>query len=223
MTRHRVDRARLIAGCLVVAVIVALSSAASASDGRRTRVKLSRYDRRGAELGGEVPRFLIPIGKGYEGEYGIGDGWGFGFRALFVLTDVIGLEGRIVQTNHHVSSTDSNWDLDQYLVGGRYMFRGERALQPFVAAGGTRLALEFDEGENQTTDFIRLSGYGAYVSAGVDYILSQRWVAGARVDYIWMNYSHLNEGLAESDLEHTLNGSALGFSLSLSYRVPILW
>ena len=211
----------------VVSVALALLLAATACPAeaaeRAYRWRTSRYGRTGAEVWLEAPRYVFPIGKGYKDEYDIAGGSGFGFGVMFAFSDKLALEGRMLQTTHEMASDDHRWDLDQALVGFRYGFRYERALQPYVGAGGARLSLEWDPAESQTTEFRRISGYGAYGTLGVDYVLSSRWVVGLRADYIWMRYKESIVGTESATLDDPIRGSSIGLSLSAHYRVPAWW
>jgi hypothetical protein len=209
-----------------VLVVVALAMAALPTDARSqdasSRWRSSRYGRGGAEIWGEVPRFVLPVGQGYDGDHDLGAGVGFGFGLMFGFSDKLALEGRMLQTGH--KGTDGRlWDIDQYLMGMRYTFFHEEALQPYVALGGARLSLEWNAPESGLSGFERLWGYGAYATAGVDYVVSSRWVVGLRSDYAWMRYTRANIGTDEANIEDPLNGSTIGFSLSLHYRVPVSW
>lgn len=220
--RPKTDAVRFIATlALLTLAVSAWTLAAEAADGT-PRGRTSRYGRGGAEIWGEVPRFVLPSGKGYDGEYDLSMGTGFGFGLMLGLSDKLAFEGRLAQTKHKTDD-ERHWDIDQYFAGFRYTFRHERALQPYVAVGGTRLSLEWNEPEGGFSEFARLWGYGAYGTAGVDYVLSSRWVVGSRVDYLWMRYTRANIGTYEGDLDDPLDGSFIGFSLSLHYRVPLYW
>jgi len=205
----------------VVLLLACLASAAGAQD-PSTRWRMSRYGRTGAEIWAEFPLTTIPLGDGYEDDYDIGSGLGFGFGILFAFSDKIALEGRMGQTEHR-SQDGRQWDLDQYYAGFRYMFRYEEPIQPYVAAGGARMSLEWAEDDGGVSDFERIWGFGAYGSVGVDYVLSRQWVVGLRANYTWLKYSRANIGTEESDLEDGIDGSSLGFSLSLHYRIPLAW
>jgi outer membrane protein W len=211
----------LTAVTVAVASVMLAASLASAQDAS-ARWKMSRYGRSGAEIWAEFPLTTVPLGDGYEGDYDVGSGLGFGFGLMFAFSDKIALEGRLAQTEHR-SGDGRTWDLDQYYAGFRYMFRYEEALQPYVALGGARLSLEWADDNGGLSDFERVWGYGAYGSVGVDYVISRQWVAGFRANYVWMKYSRANIGTEENDLEKSLDGSTLGFSLSFHYRIPLAW
>ncbi|MBD3348818.1 MAG: outer membrane beta-barrel protein [Candidatus Eisenbacteria bacterium] len=216
----RAGLAMSVPAMAVVAVLV-LASIAGAQQAS-TKWRSSRYGRTGAELWGEFPLVTVPVGDGYEDDYDVRSGLGFGFGIMFGFSDKLGLEGRMVQTEHK-SGDGRMWDMDQYYAGFRYMFRYEEQVQPYVALGGARLALEWTAEEGGVTDFERIWGYGAYASVGTDYVMSRTWVAGLRVNYTWMKYSRENIGTEENDIEKSLDGSSLGFSLSLHYRIPLAW
>jgi len=215
-----------VRGAMFAASVIFLVFCVAAHDARAqapsTRWRSSRYGRAGAEVWGEFPLVTVPVGKGYEDEYDLGGGLGFGFGLMFGISDKLALEGRMAQTEHQ-SSDGRGWDLDQYYAGFRYTFRYESAVQPYVGLGGARLSLEWTEDDGGVSDFERIWGYGAYATVGVDYVMSRRFVAGLRADYVWMKYSRANIGTEESDVEGSFNGSALGFSLSLHYRIPLAW
>ncbi|MFH1501466.1 MAG: porin family protein [Candidatus Eisenbacteria bacterium] len=222
VARPRTEPARALALMLLaVLAVAALTVDAHAQDGVATW-RSGKYGRAGAEVWAELPRLIVPTGKGYDDDYGIGSGLGFGFGVMFGLSDNLALEGRMLQTTHQTSD-GRGWDLDQYFAGARYTFRHERAVQPFVALGGARLSMEWNVPEGGFSDFERLWGIGAYGSVGVDYVLSSRWVVGLRSDYVWMRYTRANIGTEESDIADPLDGTSIGLSLSLHYRVPMHW
>ncbi len=208
---------------VALALFLAATTCPAEAQERAYRWRTSRYGRTGAEVWVEAPRYVFPIGKGYKDEYDITGGSGFGFGVMFSFSDKLALEGRMLQTTHEMAGDDRQWDIDQALVGFRYGFRYERALQPYVGAGGARLSLEWDPVDNQTTEFRRISGYGAYGTLGVDYVLSSRWVVGFRTDYIWMTYTESIVGTESATLDDHIRGSSIGLSLSAHYRVPAWW
>lgn len=201
----------IVAGGLLLPVACAAAGPSSPFSG---------YGRRGAEIWVEVPRYTVPIGEAYVHEYRIENGWGFGFGLMFGFTDVVALEGRVVQSNHDVASTDATWDLDHAFVGVRYTFSPEEELQPFVTVGGVRLALEQDVGLESSSEFRRITGYGAFASVGVDRILSPRLVLTVRGDYYVMSYSREFVGTDEHDFAGASRGDGAGISVCLGYRVP---
>ncbi len=186
------------------------------------RFRTGMYGRGGAEIWGEFPRFGVPVGSGYSGEYDLGSGAGFGFGLMLGFSDKLAVEGRMAQTKHKAPD-DRTWDIDQYFVGARYTFRHEKPVQPFVALGGARLSMEWTDRDGGLSDFERLWGYGAYGTVGLDYVISSRWAVGLRADYVWARYTRANIGTEESDLDESLDSSAIAFSLSLHYRVPVYW
>jgi len=200
-----------LAGVLLLPVALAAAESPSPFSG---------YGRRGAEIWVEVPRYTVPVGEAYINEYRIENGWGFGFGLMLGFTDVLAVEGRVVQSSHDVASTDATWDLDHAFVGVRYTFSPEEDLQPFVAVGGVRLALEQDVELQSSTDFRRITGYGAFVSVGVDRILTPRLVLSIRGDYYVMAYSREFVGTDEHDFEGDSRGDGTGVSVCLGYRVP---
>jgi hypothetical protein len=235
--RRRAGAARTAA--VAIGVVFVLSALSSAQSLRPPRWRTGRYDRQGAEIWLEAPRFVAATGKGYRNGAKLYDGataeddkiedldlepgWGFGFGLMFALSGNVAVEGRVVQTNHDVSASGLSWDLDQFFAGGRYVFRHDRRVQIFLGAGGARHALEFDTGESLVTDFQRLSGFGWYVSTGVDYVASSRWVVSLRADYVSMEYGSVHIGTSEEDIADPFDGSAFGVSLSVNYRVPVFW
>ncbi|MBM3307375.1 MAG: outer membrane beta-barrel protein [Candidatus Eisenbacteria bacterium] len=180
----------------------------------------SGYGRRGAELWAEAPRYTLPFGEAYVNERRIENGWGFGFGFMLGLTDVLSVEGRVVQSWHKVLSTDERWDLDHAFVGVRYTFSPESDAQPFVGIGGVRLSLERRVDIESSSDFRRATGYGAYVTAGVDRILSPRFVLTIRGDYYVMSYTREFVGVNEDDFSGDSRGDGAGVSVCLGYRVP---
>lgn len=226
---------RVMARALLIALAFALvaSGTSAAQSETRPRWRTSRYGRQGAEIWFEAPRLGVATGSGYKAgvelpgagteDLDLRAGFGFGFGIMFAASDQIGFEARVVQTTHKTAAGDVGWDLDQIHVGGRYLFLHDRPIQVFVGAGGARSTLEFDSSESLLTDFQRLSGYGWYVTAGVDYIVSNRWVVSFRTDYTVMKYGRINVGTHEQDIEDALDGSSLGISFSFSYRVPVWW
>ena len=216
-------RAALAVVFVCVATLLAVSTCPAMARERPYRWRSSRYGRKGAEIWAEVPRYSFPVGKGYKDEYDLHGGPGFGFGVMFAFSDKFALEARMLQTIHDTVVDDVRWDIDQALVGFRYGFRYERAFQPFVAAGGARLSLEYDPIENQTTEFRRLSGYGAYGSLGIDYVVSNRWVVGFRTDYVWMRYSESLLGTQSDTIDDAIKGDIVALSLSVHYRVPVFW
>jgi outer membrane protein W len=163
----------------------------------------------------------LAIGGGHEADVAISDGFGFGFGITFGFTDNIALEGWVLQTNHEVSATGEDWDLDVAVVGARYTFFSENRLQPFVGAGLVRHALERDPGESGVGEFVRLTGIGWGVSAGVDYFLSARFIVSARLEHAWVDYDLSLVGIDETSLDDPLDGDCLSVSLALGYRIPM--
>jgi hypothetical protein len=133
---------------------------------------------------------------------------------------VLALEGRVVQSTHEVLSTNEQWDLDHAFVGVRYTFSPESDVQPFVSVGAMRLALELDTDLESSSDFRRATGYGGYVSAGFDRILSPRFVLTIRGDYYVMAYTQQYVGVEESEFDGPSRGDGAGASICLAYRVP---
>ena len=204
------------ANAAVLAALLLAPNAASAAE----LSPFSGYGRKGAELWAEAPRYTLPFGDAYVNDLRIENGWGFGFGVMFGLTDVVALEGRVVQSTHKVLSTDEQWDLDHAFVGVRYTFSPESDVQPFVSVGGVRLALELETDLESSSDFRRATGYGGYVSAGVDRIISPRFVLTIRGDFYVMAYSKEYFGVEEGGFEGPARGDGAGASLCLAYRVP---
>ena len=216
-------RAALAVAYTMALTLIAAAVCPAAAPERPYRWRSSRYGRKGAEIWAEAPRYGFPVGKDYTGEYDLHGGLGFGFGVMFAFSDKFALEARMLQTMHETVADDRSWDIDQALVGFRYGFRYERAFQPFVAAGGARLSLEYDPTKNQTVEFRRFSGYGAYGSLGIDYVISNRWVVGFRTDYVWMRYTEAIVGTQNYTLDDDIKGSIVGLSLSVHYRIPVIW
>jgi hypothetical protein len=218
---------------VALAFVLIATSVSSAQTTGRPRWRSSRYGRRGAEIWLEAPRLVFATGSGYKNgteipggvtnDLDLSPGLGFGFGLLFGVSDKVGLEARVVQTTHSVPDSDMRWDLDQIHVGGRYTFFYDRPIQLFLGAGGARSTLEFDTTESLLTEFERLTGFGWYVTGGVDYVISSRWVVSLRADYTVMKYARVQVGTSEDDIEDPLDGSSLGASLTINYRVPVWW
>jgi len=232
--RCRRGRTGVAASILIALALVLVMSGVSCAQSRgKSRWRTSRYGRQGAEIWLEAPRVGVATGSGYKNgtdlpgdltdDLDLATGLGFGFGMMFGFSDNVALEARVVQTSHGVSGSDKRWDLDQIHVGGRYTFLHDRRIQIFAGAGGARSTLEFDASESLLTDFERLSGFGWYVAGGVDYVFSSRWVVSLRTDYTVMKYNHILVGVSEEDIEDPLDGSSLGVSLSVNYRVPVWW
>jgi opacity protein-like surface antigen len=192
-----------------------LCAGAQAADRRQS----TRYGRMGAEISAEFPRFGFPTGSAFKGDRDIGAGLGFGFGIMWGISDNLALDGRITQTNH-TGPDDSNWDIDQVLVGGRYTFKTEDAFQPFVGLGFSRVALERDESPTEGATFERVSWYGAYLSAGIDYIWSSSWSGYLRADYSIAGFGHETVGIEEGDLKSGQRGDFGGITLGIAYRIP---
>ncbi len=232
--RNRAGGTRAVVTLTVALAFVLIVSGTSSAQSRgRSRWRTSRYGREGAEIWLEAPRVGVATGSGYRNgtelpgdqtdDLDLSPGLGFGFGIMFAFSDKVALEGRIVQTSHDVSGSDRSWDLDQIFAGGRYIFLHDKRIQIFVGAGGARHTLEFDSTESLLTDFERLSGFGWYLATGVDYVASSRWVVSLRTDYTVMKYNHILVGTTEEDIEDPFDGSSLGVSLSINYRVPVWW
>lgn len=201
-----------VCACLAGGLLLPAARAAAES--------FTGYGRRGAEVWVEAPRYTVPIGEAYVHEYRIENGSGFGFGLMFGLTDVLAIEARAVQSGHKVVSTDTSWDLDHVFVGARYTFSPEEELQPFVSVGGVRLALEQEVELESTSEFRRITGYGAFVAVGFDRVLSPRFLLTIRGDYYVTSFSREFAGIDEHDFEGPSRGDGTGVSLCLGYRVP---
>ena len=217
MRRSSFSVAALVLALSLVAFADAASAAGAARPGRRSWL----MSRKGAEIWGEVPRLAVPVEHGYSGNYAINDGWGFGFGVLFSVSDRLLAEARMLQTGHLVEATGEEWDLDQAMVGVRYLLKTDDNFQPYIGLGGARLALEWNPADGNPNHFTRLTGFGGYATAGIDYVVSSRWVLGVRSDFVLMNYTRSLVGTEEEDVD--LRGDVLAFSASLSYRVPVWW
>ncbi len=217
----------LSAGAAVLAALLLAATALEASaagPGRGWRS--TRYGRGGAEIWVEFPRVTYPTGAGYrnelDGYFDVSEGLGFGLGLMWGISDNIAFEGRMLQTNHTAGEGDekSEWDLDLIKIGARYTFFDEYRFQPFVGAGWAKLTLERDALYGSSGSFQRLTGYGAYVTLGVDYIHSSAWGAFLRADYTHGGYGHLTVGLDESKLEDPLSGNCASATIGIAYRIP---
>lgn len=221
--RHTNRRVRPTVVYVVLTALLAGALCSADAAERSYRWRTSKYGRKGAEVWVEAPRYAIPVGKDYKGDYDVRGGVGFGFGVMFAFSDKLALEGRMLQTTHKTAQDEKTWDIDQTLIGLRYGFRYERAFQPYVGLGGARLSFEYDPTESQATEFRRMSGYGAYGTLGLDYVASNRWVVGLRVDYVWMRYAESIVGTQSYTMDDPMDGSVIGMSLSVHYRVPVFW
>jgi hypothetical protein len=207
---------------LVVAAVILAATVVEASAARRgSGWRSTRYGRKGAEIWAEFPRVLYATGSGYSGGRDVGDGLGFGFGMMWGISDNIAFEGRMLQSNHTVGVDEKEWDIDIIKGGARYSFLGEYRLQPFVGAGWAKLLLERDVGSASGDSFERLTGYGGYVTIGIDYIHSGAWSGFFRADYTHGGYAHQIIGLEEESLDKPLSGNCVSMTLGLAYRVPI--
>lgn len=210
-----------IAAMLVVLFLAATAlDASAAGPGRGWRS--TRYGRRGAEMWAEFPRVAFATGAGYREEFDLSEGVGFGFGLMWGISDNIALEGRMLQTNHTVEADGEEraWDLDVIKVGPRYTFFEKHRLQPFIGAGWARLTLERDVNFDTSDSFERLTGYGAYVTIGVDYIHSSAWSAFFRADYTHGGYGHRTFGLEEDKLDEPVSGNCAAMTVGIAYRIP---
>jgi len=230
MKRQRTETA--LRALLVAVLLLAFFTTAAAQTPPAAARRPNRYGREGAEIWIEAPRVMFPTGGGYRNGVTVAEdqtanvdlkpGLGFGFGIFFAVSDNLLFEGRMMQSVHRVDAVgeteDRDWDLDQAYVGVRYVFRYEEKVQPSIGAGALRYSLEWNEGLD---DFVRLTGYGGYVSAGVDYMLSRTWVLMFRTEYSVMQYGGGLFGTDEFDFDEGLDGSGFGLSLGLSYRIPM--
>ncbi len=201
---------------LAIVVLCALLVADAASAELTGFVPRSRH---GAEVSIEIPRFIFPMGQGFTGDYAVDQGWGFGFSLMFGFSDVVGLEGRVVQSNHAVEAGE--WDLDQTFVGLRYCFVGDSPFQPFVSGGYCRQLMETDSIDAPLDEFTRLSGHGAYVSVGIDYFRTSKFLFSVRADYVLMDFTRGAFGIDEGDLDESIDSDTIAVSVSVGYRAPI--
>ena len=217
------NRHALTAVALVLAVVVLTATAVEASAARSGRDrKTTRYGRKGAEITVEIPHLLLATGAGYRGDYDVPGGWGFGFGLMWGISDNIAFEGRMLQSNHTADSAEGEkpWDIDEVKIGARYGFLPETRVQPFVAVGWAKISMERDTGYESVDPFERLTGYGAYVTLGVDYIFSSTWYSFFRTDYTHAGYSHRVLGLDEEKLDEPLSGNCVSMSLGFAYKIP---
>ena len=206
----------------IVAVAVALAATAVESSAARPGRgwKSTRYGRKGVEISAELPRVLYATGAGYTEDYDVTRGLGFGFGLMWGMSDNIAFDGRIVQSNHTVGAEESEWDIDLFQLGGRYTFFEEYRFQPFVGTGWVRMSMERDVGFLSSDDFERLTGYGAYVAIGIDYIRSGAWSGFFRADYVHGGYGHRIVGSQEDPPDKPLSGNCVSMTLGITYRVP---
>ncbi|MCK4408627.1 MAG: outer membrane beta-barrel protein [Candidatus Eisenbacteria sp.] len=209
-----------VVALLVAAVVLAATvvDASGALPGRGWRS--TRYGRKGAEISVEFPRVLYATGAGYSGDYDVTEGLGFGFGMMWGISDNIAFEGRMLQSNHTTGVERSEWDIDLIKVGGRYTFMEEYRFQPFVGTGWAKMTFERDMGSDSPGSFERLTGYGAYVAIGVDYIHSGAWSGFFRADYTYGGYGHQIIGVEEESLDKPRSGNCVSMTLGLAYRIP---
>lgn len=212
-----------LAIAMLLAVLFVAATALEASAERPGRGwKSTRYGRRGAEIWVEIPRMTYPTGAGYREEFDATEGMGFGFGLMWGISDNIAFEGRMLQTNHTVGEGEEEreWDLDIIQIGARYSLFERYRLQPFLGAGWAKLTLERDTGFDSSDPFERLTGYGAYVTLGVDYIHNSAWSAFFRADYTHGGYGHHTIGLEENKLDEPLSGNCVSVAVGVAYRIP---
>jgi len=163
---------------------------------------------------------LFATGAGYREDYDVTEGLGFGLGMMWGISDNIAFEGRMLQTNHTAGAEDKEWDIDLLKVGARYTFLDEYRFQPFVGTGWAKMSIERDTGFESEDPFERMTGYGAYVTIGVDYIHSGSWSGFFRADYTHGGYGHRTIGLEDETLDEPLSGNSVAVTLGVAYRVP---
>jgi outer membrane protein W len=206
---------------LVLAAVILTATAVEASAASSGRGwKSTRYGRKGGEMWVEFPRVVLATGAGYSGDYDVSEGLGFGLGMMWGISDNIAFEGRMLQSNHTVGSEEKEWDIDLFLLGARYTFLEENRFQPFAGMGWAKMTLERDAGFTSSDPFERLTGYGAYVTIGVDYIHNSSWSGFFRADYTHGGYGHWTLGLDEATLDDPLSGNCVSMTLGMAYRIP---
>ncbi len=213
---HTQAAVALVAAAVILAATAVEASAASHGRGWKS----TRYGRKGAELWVEFPRLLFATGAGYRENYDVTEGLGFGLGMMWGISDNIAFEGRMLQTNHTAGAEDKEWDIDLLKVGARYTFLDEYRFQPFVGTGWAKMSIERDTGFESEDPFERMTGYGAYVTIGVDYIHSSSWSGFFRADYTHGGYGHRTIGLEDETLDEPLSGNSVAVTLGVAYRVP---
>ncbi len=211
----------IVALVLAAVILTATAVEVSAATPGRGR-KSTRHGRKGVEMWLEFPRVVSATGAGYTGEYDVTDGLGFGLGMMWGISDNIAFEGRMLQSNHIVGSEEEGkeWDIDLFQLGARYSFFEENRFQPFVGTGWAKMTLERDTGSNSSGLFERLTGYGAYVTIGIDYIHSSSWSGFFRADYTHGGYGHRTLGLEGEALDDPLSGNCVSMTLGIAYRIP---
>lgn len=211
-----------VVALVLAAVFLAATAVEVSAAGSGRGWKSTRYGRKGAEMWVEFPRVLYATGAGYREEYDVTEGLGFGVGMMWGMSDNIAFEGRMLQSNHAVGSgeEEKEWDIDLFQLGARYTFLAENRLQPFVGTGWAKMTMERDSGPTSSDPFERLTGYGAYVTVGVDYIHSGSWSGFFRADYTHGGYGHRTIGLEEEALDEPLSGNCVSMTLGLAYRIP---
>ncbi|MBN2565392.1 MAG: outer membrane beta-barrel protein [Candidatus Eisenbacteria bacterium] len=210
---------------LILAVLLATVLAGDAGAQRpERRWRSNPYGRMGAEVSVEFPRFGFATGRAYSEDRDVGPGMGIGFGLTWGLTDNIAIDGRMVQTNHTGENQDSQWDIDQVLIGARYNFNTEKRVQPFVGLGFSRVVLERDNGLVSGEGFERVSWYGWCVTAGVDFVWNRRWLGFVRADYSVVGSGTekvgTDEGITDSDLGNEQRGNVAAITIGVAYRIP---
>jgi hypothetical protein len=211
---------RVLALTLLASLLVLLSLVTdAAAQASRSGWRSSRYGRMGAELSAEFPRLGFATGRGFSEDRDIDPGMGIGFGIMWGISDNLALEARMLQTNHKAGPDEIEWDVDQVLIGARFNFFTENAIQPFVGLGFSRVALERDESLFEA-GFERVSWLGGYAALGFDYIWSSQWSGFLRADYSVVGSGHETIATEEADLGSKERGDAAAVSLGITYRIP---
>ena len=210
----------LVAVALVVVAMTLAATAVEASEARPGRGwRSTRYGRKGAEISVEFPRVLYATGAGYREDYDVIEGLGFGFGLMWGISDNIAFEGRMLQSNH-TAAAENEWDIDLIKLGARYTFFEEYRFQPFAGTGWAKMTLERDVASGSDGSPERLTGYGAYVTIGVDYIHSSAWSGFFRADYTHGGYGYRIIGWKEDPPDKPLSGNCASMTLGVAYRIP---
>ncbi len=223
MRIRTVTDAECAAGRPALAIVLALTLAILATVPGTVHARLRGFvpsSRRGAaEVWVDVPRFAVPFGDDYVGDYAITDGWGFGLGVSFGLADKICLEGRSLQTNHTIDGAE--WDLDLAHIGLKYCMVGDSPFQPFLSLGYIRQNLETDASYGQHGEYVRLTGHGILACAGMDYFRTDKFFVTLRVEYAFVDYTYAILGTDEQNLPESLDGRVLSASIGIGYRAPV--
>ena len=120
MRIRAVTDAECAAGRPALAVVLALTLILLATVPGTVHARLRGFvpsSRRGAaEVWVDVPRFAMPFGDDYVGDYAITDGWGFGLGVSFGLADNLMIEGVVRRFPEgrlvRAKNTDTDWATD---------------------------------------------------------------------------------------------------------------